>query len=121
MLARRRLTHNILSLEIVLLKICFVARIVSELETEKSGMEAKGGSEFVKQNSIQWKAGHAITKNSPKRLSALLNQRHASALSIFWVRPCLQWDIWAGHERRVAFWLSKIIKIQHSSEKKTIL
>jgi len=52
-------------LEIVLFKICFVARIVSELETENSGWGAQ-----KTEKSIQWKAGRAITKNSPKSLDS---------------------------------------------------
>lgn len=37
-----------------------------------------------------------------------LNHRHALAMSFFFSVPAhwnpMQWDIWAGHERRVAFW-----------------
>jgi len=45
-------------------------------------------------------------------LSTLLNHRHALAPSFLgpahW-NP-MQWDSWAGHERRVAFWFSKYQK-----------
>lgn len=93
---------TILSLEIVLLKICFVARIASELETQKFGW---GALEIP--SSIQWKAGHAITKNSPKSLDSTQSSPRIG-YEFFFSVPAhwnpMQWDIWAGHERRVAFW-----------------
>lgn len=56
---------------------------------------------------IQWKAGHAITKNSPKSLDSTQSSPRIG-YEFFFSVPAhwnpMQWDIWAGHERRVAFW-----------------